>query len=178
MNFILGLFLALVFSRQLAQTANPILNRFFLGTVLYGLLFFAPVGVYLYYFHTDWSLMYYSVFMNMPVEKLAWFGVLAISLYMLALIIGFQVGFFWIKQDKAKLGWIVLGGLLVLLGGYSLISIDRLGNVGTFAEWQAGQAVPLLKHHLNYIVSLDAVISSVVIILMIRAFKAEPEIAD
>ncbi len=57
LNILVGLGVCWL-AREKLKEEESVFNKYFLADILYTLFFFAPVGFFLYYAYTDWSLMY------------------------------------------------------------------------------------------------------------------------
>jgi hypothetical protein len=174
-SFIIGMGIVLVCSNEVKNAEKPVLNRYFTGTLLFQTLFYIPIGIYLYYFHTAWSWMYFLNPSQHSPASMKLLGLIAILCYMLALIIGFQWGQFLVRRDKGRLALRILVIALVVLGIFSLLTLHRLFYIGDYSSWQNDLAVFLMKHRVGYINIVMAAAGGAALYFMISNFKRYPE---
>ena len=113
----------------------------FLGLIL------APVTLYLYAAHPSWTWMYL-----VDPKKVSSIAILPLVVAHLgAVASGWYLGAKLIVADRAKLaGFLVASGTLVVLIGV-LLSWQRLGHYGTFAEYAQGRSLPIMEVKLGYV---------------------------
>jgi hypothetical protein len=172
-SFIIGLFIVLACGRQVKSGRRVVLNHYFLGAVLFEFFFYIPIGIYLYYFHTDWSWMYFFNPASLSPATIKALGLLAITSYMLALIAGFQLGQFLIRRNRDKTALRILIICLAVLGLFSLATLHRLLYIGDYSSWKNGLAVLLLTHRVGYINLAMAVTGGAALFFMIMNFRRE-----
>jgi len=174
-SFIFGVVIALACSAQVKEEGSAFFNPYFLGAVLFEVCFFLPFGVYLYYFYPDWSWMYFFDPGRLQPRTLKLLGLVAMACYLGSLIFGFQVAQFLIRRGQGKAaGWMALTAL-VGLGIFSLITINRLMFIGSYADYQAGLSTLLLRHRVGYLNTMVGIIMAGSLFFMIRTFRASPE---
>ncbi len=174
-SFIIGTGLVLFCSRQLKGAPRAVLNRYFLGAVLFQTFFYIPIGIYLYYFHPDWSWMYFINTADYSPTTVKLLGLIAIISYMLALIFGFQWAQFLVRRNRESLVRRVLVIALVVLGLFSLFTLHRLFYIGDYTSWQNDMAVLLLKHRVGYINLAMALAGGAALYFMVSNFLKESE---
>jgi len=172
--------LPIVCASGIRASKSIILNRYFLGAVLFELLFFIPLGIYLFYFHPDWSLMYFVDSASYSETELMMTGLGAISAYMASALLGFFLASRLVRDDKMPVALVIMAVFGVGMGIFSLLTWDRLFNVATYDIWlnRPEAAASLLSHHIGYIVGVDSTVAGIFLLLMIRAMKkAEADVA-
>lgn len=172
-SFIIGLAIVILCSRQVAAASRSVLNRYFLGAVMFETFFYVPIGIYLYYFHLDWSWMYFFNPAESSPSTIKTLGILAVATYMLALVAGFQVGQFLIRRDKEKTALRILIVSVAILALFCLATINRLLFIGDYESWSNGLATLLLKHRVGYINLAMAVCGGAALFFMIASFRSE-----
>jgi hypothetical protein len=118
----------------------------FLVLLFMGLLL-APVTLYLYAAHPSWTWMYL-----VNPEKVASIAILPLVVaHVGAVAFGWYLGARFIMADKMKVASIVAaaGLLLVLIG--VLLSWHRLGQYGTYTEYEQGRSLPIMEVKLGYV---------------------------
>jgi len=175
LSFILGAVIVLACSARVKEEESAFFNPYFLGAVLFEVCFFLPFGVYLYYFYPDWSWMYFFDPGKLQPQTLKLLGLVAMACYLGSLILGFQVAQFLIRQGRAKVALLMIATALVGLGIFSLITINRLMFIGSYADFQAGLSTLLLRHRVGYLNTMVGIIMAGSLFFMIRTFRAAPE---
>ncbi|UCD84063.1 MAG: hypothetical protein JSU92_12370 [Deltaproteobacteria bacterium] len=148
-SLFLGALFALTGARPLKSTESTFRHRYFFRAVLFQLFVFVPIGIYLIYYFTAWSWMY---FIN-PQAHSIWWSVLAICGYFLFMVLGFILAQYFIKKDQigAARGVMVVGVLGILC--FYLLPIRRLLVVGTYEEYVSGDAISIYRD-LHWTVSM------------------------
>ncbi len=172
-SFIGGLFIVLACARQVKGVPEVMRNHYFLGAVLFEAFFYIPLGVYLYYFHTDWSWMYFFNPADHSPATIKALGLFAMVFYMLALVAGFQLGQFLIRRDNERTAIRILVVCLLVLGVFSVATLNRLLYIGDYSTWRNGLAQLLLTHRVGYINLAMAVTGGAALVFMIRNFRRE-----
>jgi hypothetical protein len=174
LSFIFGAGIALACAPQVKGAGSAVLNPCFLGAVLFEIFFFLPFGIYLYCFYTDWSWMYFINPAQLAPRTVKILGFAAMIGYLAALIAGFQVAQFLVRRRLEKTGWAMLGAALLALAVFSLLTINRLMNIGSYNAYFADQATLLVQHRVGYLTALVGIIMAGALFFMIRTFRAVP----
>jgi len=154
-------------SRSLAS------DQTFLAAVLFELFFFVPIGAYLYFFHHDWSLMYF-------VDPGGWteglrvaVGAMAMSGYMGAAIAGAMVARKLIRDDKARVAVMIMAAAGIALGVFSAFTIRQLTQIGSFADWSAVPRTTeaLHFHQVGITVGICGAVATVALAMMLRSLR-------
>lgn len=113
----------------------------FMGLIL------APMTLYLYAAHPAWTWMYL-----VNPEKVSSIAVLPLVVaHVGALAFGWYLGARLIMLDKQKAASIVAGtGLLLVVIGI-LVTWQRLGQYGSFTEYDQGRSLPIMDVKLGYV---------------------------
>lgn len=136
--------LAIAAKMQLKKEPHPLVNKYFLATVLWLSLGFVPQILYLMRRFPAWESMFVvSEFPDYP----AWF----ISLYAMAVVIvgvlGFHVTNSLLKKDKtfaafAQVGWSNAAAAFLATIGWDGTGYKRLLYTGTGTDWANGLSFP------------------------------------
>ena len=174
-SFMLGMIVPLVCPRGISAAKSLLLNRYFLATVLVEIFLFIPLGGYLISFYPAWSLTYFFNPPDWPLEKQQLLAGSVLGGYLLANIAGFALAARLTRSGRAKTAWIVLAGVAVALGIFSLVTLKQLTLVGTYADWTAvpRAAIPIWTHRIGWIIGLDGLLMGVVLLLTLREFRRQ-----
>ena len=112
----------------------PLLTRSFAAFAVFTMLVPVPVGVYFYLFHGDWFLLYTLDVHGIP-SALALLGFLVLGTIG---ALGFAVGASMVRGQRETLGGILVGLAVLAAGAVAVVARDRLGVVGTFAQYEGG----------------------------------------
>lgn len=131
-TFVSGLAAALAARQELRASPRPIaLTASFFAYLSYAVLVVVPASVYFYVFHGDWFLLYLVDVSRVP-SAIALVGfVLQAGLGAL----GFLLGAMLVRTQREVVAGIVLGVLLVAGAGVVVAYVDRLSQVGTYAQF-------------------------------------------
>ncbi len=148
-------------------------NWYFAALVMFELFFFIPLGTYLFFFYPDWSLMFFADPAAMQPVALKLTGLSAVAGYMIAAMGGFAVSSALIRKEKARKAWIIAGVLAAGLAVFSIITMTRLMEVGTYAQFTASprETVFLYGHTIGIVIAADALIAAAVLVTMLRIFR-------
>ncbi len=127
-----GLLASLAGRQELRMSPRPIvLTRGFASYVSYACLVVVPISVYFYVFHGDWFLLYVFDVDRIP-SAIALIGfVLEAGLGALAFLLGAAL-----VRNQREVVVAVLAGVVAILGAVAvLLYTDRLGQVGTHAQF-------------------------------------------
>lgn len=160
---------------RIREAKNFLINRYFLGIALFELFFFVPLGAYLYYFYPDWSLMYFVDPGRMDPATRQGVGIAALVCYLGAVKGGFFLSARLVRNQQESTAWLILLGLGLGLGIFSLLTLSRLLQVGSYSDWTAfpRSTTPLYAHRLGYLVGVDAAIAAFILAAMIQVFRRE-----
>ena len=170
----MGAVIALACGRQVKESRSALFNLYFLGAMLFEILFFLPFGIYLYYFYTDWSWMYFFDPSRLAPRTVNILGLAAMAAYLGSLIVGFQMAQFLIRNNLEKTARLILVVAVAGLGIFSLLTLDRLMYIGSYPDYFAGQVVLLMRHKVGYLNTLVGLCMFGALVFMIRAFRKEP----
>ncbi|MBX3248910.1 MAG: hypothetical protein KF901_17165 [Myxococcales bacterium] len=110
----------------------PLLTRAFAAQLLFTALVTVPAGVYFYVFHGDWFLLYTVDVARIP-SAAALVGFLALGG---VTGLGFVVGASAVRSQREIVGGAVAGAAVLAGVGAAFVAKERLGLVGTFAQFQ------------------------------------------
>lgn len=169
----LGLLVPLLSPAYIRQARHAVRNWYFLALVMFQLFFFIPLGTYLYFYYPDWSLMFFADPAAMDPVAVRLTGLFAVAGYMIAAMVGFAVSATLIRKDRARQAWIATVVVAVGLGVFSLITMTRLMEVGTYAEFTASpkETVFLYGHTIGYVIPVVALLAAAALITMFRIFR-------
>ncbi len=139
LNILVGLGISWMARGRLVREES-VLNKYFLVNLLYAVFVFAPVGFFLYYNYTDWSLMYFVD----PKTLDASCGVAAGYGYIFGSLAGFYAGWICIKRGRADFIAPMAIAVSCVLGLYTLVTLPRLLNVGTYAQYHSDYDMPFI----------------------------------
>ena len=148
-SLFLGALFALTAARSLKSTESTFRHPYFRRAVLFQLFIFVPIGIYLIYYFPAWSWMY---FLN-PQAHSIWWSVLAIGGYFVLMVLGFILAQYFIKKDQigAARGVMGVGALGFLC--FFFLPIRRLSVVGTYEEFESGNALYVFQN-LHWLISM------------------------
>ncbi len=172
-SLVLGLLVPLINPDYIRGARHGVRNWYFVALVMFELFFFIPLGTYLFFFYPDWSLMFFIDPAAMDPVSLRMTGLLAICSYMAAAMAGFAVSAVLIRKDKLRQAWTTALVLAGALGVFSLITVTRLMEVGTYAQFMASpkETTFLYGHTIGIVISVDAALAAVALISMLRIFR-------
>ena len=173
LSFIIGSSVALWFKEELQAGVRPWFNPYFGAALVFECFFYLPLGLWLYYFHTAWSWMYFFDPASLKPVTLAVLGVIAVSCYLLSLVFGFQLAQFLIRRKKQKAALAVTGFALLLLGLFCLFTLKRLLYVGDYHAWKMGLGIFLPRHRLSCLNTTMAVLGFGSLALLLRKLKGQ-----
>lgn len=127
-----GLAASLAGRQELRLSPRPVgLTRSFVAYVSYACLVVVPASVYFYVFHGDWFLLY-AIDVNQVPSAVALVGFVA-QAGLGAL--GFALGAVLVRNQREVVVGVLLG--LLLVGGSVVVAlyVDRLEQVGSFAQF-------------------------------------------
>jgi hypothetical protein len=164
-------------SERVREARSLMGNQYFLAAVLFELLFFIPLGSYLYSFYPDWSLMYFLDPGTLTGAGRVWLGVIALSSYLLSSIAGFATAAWLVREGRTRTAIMVMAALGAGIGIFSVFTIRQLTQVGTFAEWSAlpRTTTALYLHRIGWIIGIDAAVATGVLGTLLRSFGRERE---
>lgn len=137
----MGLWSALAAEKQLRAGGNPFQKKYFWYPFGVTLVFFLPLGFYLAYRFSDWSLMYYLE----PPSRSVLFSIFVAGVYALSFAGGYRFGVSKVRMGQALWGRVWVGLVAAGIGIFCLATWNRLMNVGTAAEFQSGAARPFAE---------------------------------
>jgi len=172
-SFIIGSGIALWFKEELRAEARVVFHPYFAVALIFECFFYLPLGFWLYYFYPAWSWMYFFDPAALEPLNLAVLGVVMVSLYLLALVAGFQLAQFLIKRGRERSAAVITICALLILGLFCLFTLKRLLWVGDFQRWNDGLATFLVKHRLAYINALMAVLGFGSLAFLLRKLKGQ-----
>ncbi|MBI2891149.1 MAG: hypothetical protein HYY13_10250 [Nitrospirae bacterium] len=105
------------------------------------IVLFLPLGFYLAYRFTDWSVMYTF---DAPRESIGFAAVVALA-YLASFCAGFAMGVAWLRRGQRVVARLVMGGVAVALGAFTLATWSRLMQVGTREQFLHGGTEPFLS---------------------------------
>ena len=172
-SFIIGMVIPVVCPGAVRSAGRAGRGRLFMAAMLFELFFFVPLGAYLYFFHPDWSLMYYLDPAGMAENTVMTIGAAALAAYMLAAAGGFLIAEKLVREGNWNTAAIVLLAVLAALSVYSAVSIERLMQVGTYAEWAEvpRQTAFLWSHRIGYVIGFVGAVSGVILLLLVREIR-------
>lgn len=171
LNFLIGAGVALGCAPQVKGVTHALWNRYLLGVFLFGAVLFVPFGAYLYYYHTDWSWMYFFDPGTLPPATLKWLGVFCLACYQGALVGGYLLAQWLVREGREKLMTALVAVVGAGLGVFSLFTLDRLLHIGSYAEFTTDQAVLLFKHRVGVLNTLVGTAMGLWLFFMIRSFR-------
>jgi len=136
--------LALAANRKLKSIEKPFESKYFLMTVLWLAIFFAPSGIYLLWEFPSWETMFVAAdHRSIPTWLVALFSVSNITQG----ILGFYVTYIFIRKSKMQWAkfqtiWSHLAMFFVLIVGWDGTGFQRFTHTGTAAEFAAGIRYP------------------------------------
>jgi hypothetical protein len=172
LSFIIGMLVPLACPLGVRSVKSIAMNRYLLGTVLFVLFFFVPLGAYLYYYYPDWSLMYFIDPSAYQENTIIIIGALALVSYMAAAKAGFFISAKLIRGGNRKTVYLILGLVLLALAIFSALSFNQLMSVGTYAEYTANTTVPLYSHLIGWVINIDGLAAGVILILTLKTLRS------
>lgn len=167
-SFFIGAIFALAAKDHIKEATKIYIEKSFIRTLYFLLLVFIPGGIYLAYFWTDWSWLYFIP----PLSIRPLITVIAIVGYLINGIIGFYVASYLIRKDKLKILYIIMILAVLEVNYFILFHPNRFFYVGTYDEFIKGNAEFIFKNlHLSIAGSLIIfyfIIPSVIIYLKNR----------
>lgn len=175
LSFMIGLAVPLLLADRVKRAGGVMSDQSFLATALFELFFFIPIGAYLYFFHTDWSLMYFVDPGQYGISTRILIGVVSLSLYMGATVLGYAAASFMVRAGMERKAAIVFVALAVLLGVFSAFTFRQLTMIGSFAEWRAlpRTSEPIFFHRAGILVGVDALVATVFLAMAIMSLRRE-----
>jgi len=172
-SFIIGMLVPLAGAGGLRSADSVLANRFFLAVVLFEVLFFIPLGTYLYFFYPGWSLMYFINPEALAPDTLRALGIMALASYMMSAIAGYLLSAVLIRRGKENAASLILAAAALLLGVFSALTLARLFQVGTYAQWTAAPAAAknLMTHRIGYVIAMDALAATAALFMLIRELR-------
>ncbi len=168
-SFVAGQALAYAARERLREEASLFFNRYLYIAVLWMAFFYAPTDLFFYHGWPDWELMYY-----VEAARVNPFFTLVFSVILFAAIMaGFISADYLLRMGRDRLVIAMALVLLVLLALFLLATFDRGYYVGTYAEWQAGLAVPLLQTDLFRYMTALGIVDFTVLGYVYRRFSRE-----
>ncbi|MBI2060782.1 MAG: hypothetical protein HYT87_13520 [Nitrospirae bacterium] len=137
----MGLWSALAAEKQLRAGGNPFAKKYFWWPFAATAVFFLPLGFYLAYRFSDWSLMYYVE----PPSGNTLFSLFVACVYAGAFAGGYRFGLSKVRLGQVKWGRVMVGLIAAGIGIFCLATWNRLMNIGTMAEYQAGAGRPFAE---------------------------------
>lgn len=173
LSFLMGMLIPLACPKGIASAEHIVLNRYFLGVMLWELFFMVPLGTYLYFFYPDWSLMFFVDPATMTESTLRIVGASALSFYVAAGAGGFILAAQFIRKEQTSTARIVFMAVLGALLIFNAITMAQLTQVGSYSDWMAlpRTTVPIYAHRIGFIVGIDGTAAGVFTILMIRTLR-------
>lgn len=138
-SFAAGQFLALAAKKQLRKE-DFLFNKYIYAAVLWMAFLYAPTDLFFYHGWSDWELMY---FVDSAAVDPFFTLIFCVSLFF-AIMAGFVSAHYLIKKERDRAVIILSLAALILLAVFLLATFDRGYYVGSYAEWNAGRAVPLI----------------------------------
>lgn len=144
---------------------HALLTGCFRAYALFLLLLLLPASAYFYAFHGDWFLLYVVDVRRIPSAAALIGFVLEGGIG----VLGFLLGAALARSQRTNLGYGMVGAALVAGGAIVAIWPDRLGVVGTFAQYRGdfglhGYEGPLLRGG----VAMGALLAGGIAYLLIR----------
>jgi len=172
-SFIIGMLVPLAGAGGLRSADSVLANRFFLAVVLFEVLFFIPLGTYLYFFYPGWSLMYFINPEALAPDTLRALGIMALASYMMSAIAGYLLSAVLIRRGKENAASLILAAAALLLGVFSALTLARLFQVGTYAQWTAAPAAAknLMTHRIGYVIGIDGLAATAALFMLIRELR-------
>lgn len=179
-SFIIGMLVPLACPRGIGSSHSLLANKYLLATVLFELFFFMPLGAYLYYYHPDWSLMYFLDPAGYQEPTLRMIGLSALGSYLGASVSGFWLGAWMIKSDREQAARVVMLSVLLALAVFSAVTFRRLMSVGLYSDWIAPTrtTVPLHLHLIGYVTAIVGTVAGAVLIMMVRTLRRDERTAQ
>lgn len=133
--FATGVFAALAGRAELRVSPRPpLLSRSFGAFMVFCCALLVPAGVYFYLFHGDWFLLYTVDVREVP-SAVALVGFVIQALLGAA---GFAAGAALVRAQRETLGGLLAFFVLLVAGLVPVFVSDRLGVVGSFAQFEGG----------------------------------------
>jgi hypothetical protein len=135
LTFGAGIAAALAAGSELRLSPRPaLLTRSFAAFGSFLVLLLVPVSVYFYVFHGDWFLLYALDVRKVPsaLALMGFAGEAGVG------VLGFLVGSVLARAQRNTVGGVIAGLCLAAAGGVVLIVPERLGVVGSYAQYHGG----------------------------------------
>ena len=107
------------------------LTRSFLAYLSYAVLVVVPASVYFYLFHGDWFLLYAIDVQRIP-SAVALVGFMAQAGLG---VLGFVLGAVLVRNQRELIVGVLLGVAVVAAAAAVMLYVDRLGQVGSYAQF-------------------------------------------
>lgn len=176
----LGSGLALAAGRQLEKKEEPWLNPYFLGTLLWIALFFAPSGLYLLWNFPYWETMFLA---RSHDDIPAWLVVLFAVTNVTQGVLGYYAVWRLLRAGRRTLAklqpvWSHAAMLFILVFGWDGSGFKRFTYAGTGDDWRAGVALPWTRFFSSPVFSALLGMGAVLVptyFYLVRRWLAEPE---
>ena len=144
-SYAIGAGMACAAYRQLEQEKKPARTHFFLKTVIYLSVLFAPSGIYLLWNFPGWETMFAGD-RNLP----AWLVMLFAVTNVTQGILGFYVAYRLIRKGRiylANLQWVLgyFAMFFILVHGWDGTGYKRFFYPGTIDQWRANIEIPIYR---------------------------------
>jgi len=139
--------LAVVSGKKLKDESSPVVNKYFLGAVLWLSVLYVPQVMYLLFRFPAWEGMYVATSLS---DYPPWF----IPVYFIAVmalgVVGFQVTAYFVRGGKmgaalAQVIWSMAVATLIVSVGWDGKGYARTMYAGDGADWAAGVSYPLVE---------------------------------
>ena len=112
-------------------------TRYFIALMMLEAMVILPVGIYFYFFYTDWSWMY----LVNPARIQSGVGAMALTGYPIAAAMGYLVGYY---SSRSGSDWITL--LFMVFIGVGLVGLfiaaqNQFVSVGTYEQYHRGVGI-------------------------------------
>lgn len=148
-NLALGEVFALAGREEVRRASSPLASRTLLASALFEAFVFLPLGIFLFFHDTAWSLMYFADPESMSPGMRVAAGVLSMEGYFLAILVGNLLTQALLRRGHDRAAEAALGATLAGIGVLTLLTWKRLLTVGTFAVWASGGGESLLTSTLG-----------------------------
>ena len=171
-NFVIGQALMLLARREIQSRPRELFTFPLKCALAYSAFIFAPITAWYFYQHMGWSTVYLRPEDTIP----RWAGPFIVSQYFAGMLMGGLLAQTLIQLKHQKAVYLTLALGCLWLFGIAGLTINEYLHVGTYFQYHAGTATPLLADHefqkeLNIMGAVMAVPVIFLAVLFVRRSK-------
>jgi hypothetical protein len=133
-NLLVGASVAYSARLQIRTLQRHIVStRYFISLMMLESMIILPVGIYFYFFYTDWSWMY---LVNTARYNNSGVGAMAVIAYPLAAVMGYLVGYYSARSNSDWITLMFIVFIAIGLVGLFIAAKNQFVLVGTYEQYQ------------------------------------------